>query len=168
MALGGFDIESMVARIQAGRGDGDWAGWQGITSRQVPSLFGGGIGYNVQGDGSITVGFAAKGDSNLDGVVDVLDVANFLGGGKFGAGTASTWIEGDFNYDSVFDILDVADFLGSGLFERGSYRSSQTSQAKSSVMTLSAFDAAFVTFASDSTISTTTSTTKKVRFAALT
>ena len=168
VALGGFDIESMVARIQAGRGDGDWAGWQGITSRHVPSLFGGGVGYNVHGDGSITVGYAAKGDTNLDGIVDMLDAANILSAGKMNTNTASTWSEGDFNYDGVFDILDVADFVGSGLFEKGSYRPSQASQSEMSVIAMSAVDAAFVAFATDSTTSTTTSKTKKARFASLT
>jgi hypothetical protein len=66
-------------------------------------------------------GFAATGDTNLDWVIDILDVANFVGSGKFNTGLTATWAEGDFNYDGFVDILDMADFVSSGLFDAGSY-----------------------------------------------
>jgi len=38
------------------------------------------------GDGSFTLACGAAGDTNLDGVVDVLDLADFAGTGLFNAG----------------------------------------------------------------------------------
>jgi hypothetical protein len=73
------------------------------------------------GDGSVTFAFAAPGDSNLDWKVDMLDVANLLGGGKFDGGPPASWIEGDFNEDGMVDILDASDFLATGLFDAGIY-----------------------------------------------
>ena len=144
-----------------------WAGAGGFATRTAGLVVGGGLAYLDNGGGSITVGFAAKGDSNLDGVVDILDAANVLGGGKIDAGSASTWLEGDFNYDGVVDVLDVADFVSTGLFEAGSYRPLHAAQPEITSTTLSAIDAAFMAFAADSAVSTKTSTTKKLRFASM-
>ena len=79
------------------------------------------IGWSAMGDGSITFGFAAPGDTNLDWTIDVLDLANIVGSGKFDSGLAAAWYDGDFNYDGVVDSLDVVDFLASNLFDAGSY-----------------------------------------------
>ena len=65
--------------------------------------------------------FSAPGDTNIDGVVDILDAANFLAGGAFDAGTPASWFEGDFSYDGVVDMLDAADFVSTGLYDTGSY-----------------------------------------------
>jgi hypothetical protein len=54
-------------------------------------------------------------------VVDILDVANFLAGGAYNAGTPASWYQGDFSYDGVVDIRDAADFLSTGLYDTGSY-----------------------------------------------
>jgi len=64
---------------------------------------------------------AAPGDTNLDGVVDVLDASNFLAGGRFDTGQAATWSEGDFDDDGLVDILDAASFLATALFDAGVY-----------------------------------------------
>ncbi|MFM7205706.1 MAG: glycosyl hydrolase family 18 protein [Planctomycetaceae bacterium] len=64
---------------------------------------------------------ARAGDTNIDWSVDILDVANFLAGGKFDSGESSTWGEGDFGGDGLVDILDAADFVATGLFDRGAY-----------------------------------------------
>ena len=71
----------------------------------------------------VTVGWAAAGDTNLDGIVDTIDVAELIGADRFGRPQAAAWSEGDFNYDGLFDVLDVAEMLGAVLFDRGSYRS---------------------------------------------
>jgi len=76
------------------------------------------------GDGSMTVAYAAQGDTNLDWVVDILDVSNFVSSGKFGTGQPATWMDGDFNYDGVVDIQDVADFSATGLYGGDSYNAS--------------------------------------------
>ena len=79
------------------------------------------IGWLENDNGSVTFGYAATGDTNLDWVVDILDVANFVGSGKFNSGLTATWAEGDFNYDGYADILDMADFVSTGLFNAAPY-----------------------------------------------
>jgi hypothetical protein len=82
------------------------------------------IGWADAGDGTLQVAFAAPGDTNLDGLLDVLDAANILAGGLFDSGAQAIWTQGDFNYDAVLDILDAADFLSTGLFDQGPYEAS--------------------------------------------
>ena len=79
------------------------------------------VGWLDNGDGSVSAAFAATGDTNLDWVIDILDVGNFLAMGKFDTGLPATWAEGDFGYDGVVDILDVADFFSTGLYDAGGY-----------------------------------------------
>lgn len=62
------------------------------------------------------------GDVNLDAVIDILDIADFLGAARFDSGPSAAWSQGDFNADSLVDILDVADMLGAGRFDEGDYR----------------------------------------------
>jgi autotransporter-associated beta strand protein len=122
----GLSAMQLVARILEGRGaSGDWTGTSGITSsaaaaavaQSIPRA----IGWLDNGDGSVSFGFAAPGDTNIDGTVDILDAANFLAGGKFDSSEPASWNEGDFGYDGVVDILDAADFLSTGLFDAGPY-----------------------------------------------
>jgi autotransporter-associated beta strand protein len=128
---GGLPAADMLTALLAGRGDGSWNGTSGITSsdaaadlaQSMPRT----VGWLDNGDGSVTVAFAAPGDTNLDWNVDILDAANFLAGGKFDTGTPATWNEGDFGYDGVVDILDAADFLSTGLFDAGAYNSPASS-----------------------------------------
>ena len=79
------------------------------------------VGWKENGNGSLTFAFAAPGDTNIDGVVDILDAFNFLAGGKFNTGAPGTWSVGDFNYDGLVNVLDAADFLSTGLYDTGSY-----------------------------------------------
>jgi autotransporter-associated beta strand protein len=118
----GLSAADMVNAIVTGLGDGSWNGTSGITS-SVAATSGGDrtVGWLDNGDGTVTFGFAAAGDTNLDWQVDIIDAANFLAGGKFDTGSPATWNEGDFTYDGVVDILDAASFLSNGLFDAGSY-----------------------------------------------
>jgi hypothetical protein len=94
----------------------------GITSSTAAASGGNRtVGWLDNGDGSVTFGFAAAGDTNLDWQVDILDAGNFLTLGKYDAGLSATWLEGDFNYDGVVDVLDAADFFGTGLYDAGNY-----------------------------------------------
>ena len=121
----GLSAAGMVAAILDGRGDGTWNGTRGISSSAVAAdvavSIPRAIGWLDDGDGSVAFSYAAPGDTNIDGQVDILDGANFLAGGKFDSGTPATWNEGDFGYDGVVDILDAADFLSTGLFDAGPY-----------------------------------------------
>jgi len=121
----GLSRGDMLLALGTGRGDGSWTGGSGITSSTAAASGGNRtVGWLDNGDGSVTFGFAAPGDTNLDWSVDILDAANFLAGGRFDTGLPASWIEGDFDYDGVVDILDAADFLTTGLFNAGEYNAS--------------------------------------------
>jgi hypothetical protein len=117
----GLATADLVKALQSGRGDGSWNGLAGIGSTALAQGAEGTLGWLDNGDGSVTFGYAAPGDTNLDWQIDVLDVANLLGSGRFNTGLSATWAEGDSNYDGYADVLDIADFMSSGLFNAGSY-----------------------------------------------
>ena len=121
----GMTAPQLVAELLEGRGDGSWNGTSGITSSvaaaEVALNIPRAVGWLDNGDGSMTVAYAAPGDTNIDWVVDILDVANFLVPGKFNTGAPATWLEGDFNYDGIVDILDTSGFLSTGLYDVGNY-----------------------------------------------
>jgi autotransporter-associated beta strand protein len=122
VAAGGITAVNLVADILAGRGDGTWSGTTGITSTLAAATPGvRAVGWTDDGSGALSVAFAAQGDTNIDGQIDILDVANFLSAGKYDSGESAVWSQGDFNYDGFVDILDVGDFLATGLFDAGSY-----------------------------------------------
>ncbi|MFZ4638388.1 MAG: M14 family zinc carboxypeptidase, partial [Pirellulales bacterium] len=129
----GLSQADLLAALATGRGDGSWNGTAGIGSSAAVAAAADGItrsiGWRAMGDGSITFGFAAPGDTNLDWAIDVLDLANILGSGKFNSGLAAGWYDGDFNYDGVVDSLDVADLLTNNLFDAGSYNAAGGSVA---------------------------------------
>jgi len=122
---GGITAADLVADIVAGRGDGSWSGTTGITSTlvagQVAASLPRAIGWVDDGGGGLSVAYSAPGDTNIDMVVDILDVSNLVASGKYGTGDPATWAEGDFNYDGIVDIQDVADFSASGLYGTGAY-----------------------------------------------
>jgi len=125
VAAGGIAPDAVLAAVLAGRGDGSWNGSAGVTSAAVAAAQASGlsraVGWAVNPDGSLVFGFAAPGDTNLDGVLDVLDVSDLLAADKNDKGTPAVWQDGDFNYDGIVDSLDIAEVLGSGLFDIGSY-----------------------------------------------
>jgi fibronectin-binding autotransporter adhesin len=121
----GMTGTELVAEILEGRGDGSWTGTSGITSSvaaaEVAASVPRAVGWIDNGDGSLTVAYAAPGDTNIDWSIDILDASNFLAGGKFDTGSPATWVEGDFSYDGVVDILDAADFFATALYDAGNY-----------------------------------------------
>lgn len=127
VAGGGIAATDLVAALVAGRNGGGWNGTAGITSSVAATAVAGGVdrsvGWRENPDGSFVVTVAAPGDTDLDGIVDILDVANVFGGGMFNSGLRAVWFDGDFNYDGSADILDVADFVSAGLFDTGPYGS---------------------------------------------
>jgi len=125
MTIANASAATIVPRIVEGRGDGSWTGTAGITSSAAAAAVAvselRAVGWVDNGDGSLTVAYAAPGDTNLDWVVDVLDAGNFAASGKYGTGDPATWAEGDFTYDGVVDVLDAAEFAGTGLYGGPSY-----------------------------------------------
>ena len=123
--------ESIVRQLVVdGRNGGDWNGSRGFVSRAA-AVGSRAVGY-VFNQGRATVAYAAPGDTNLDGVVDVLDIANLVMNADPSSSADVGWMTGDFNYDGNMDLLDISSFLSSGLFNQGSY--------------LSSMDAAFASF----------------------
>lgn len=124
--LPGGTAESAVRIAMAtGRGDGSWNGSSGITSSAVMADLRAGsprsLGWLDNGDGTLSLAYAAPGDTNIDGAVDILDAANFMAGGAFDSGVPGSWFQGDFGYDGLVDILDAAEFMAAGLFDAGGY-----------------------------------------------
>ena len=133
----GLTDAEIRAALALGRGDGSWTGASGITSNAAAVAVAAGqaraVGWLRGSDGAVMLAFAAPGDSNLDGVLDVLDAANLLAAARFDTAVPSTWTEGDANNDSVVDILDVADFMATALFDAGSYGSAGMSEPVAAV-----------------------------------
>ncbi len=121
----GLTAETLVPLIVEGRDGGSWNGTSGITSTAAAADVALGrlraVGWTDDGTGALLIGYAAPGDTNVDGLVDILDIAAFLGAGKLDTGAPAVWSEGDFGYDGIVDMLDVADFFATGLYNAGRY-----------------------------------------------
>jgi len=104
------------------------------------------------------VGFAAPGDTNLDGFFDITDIANFFGGNQLDAGGPSNWDQGDFNHDGNVDLLDVSDMLVTGLYDAGGYlpasQAAASSNAAPETSSLSVAEVAFAALAGDTPVGT--------------
>lgn len=154
-AQSGLNRTSILAAINAGKGDGSWNGIAGFTSTVVASTSARTLGWMDNG-GSYTVGFAAPGDGNLDGVVDIQDISSLITSGKYDSGLPADWIEGDMNHDGVVDVTDLSEFFNAGLYDVGSYLPASQPAAVSAAVevgtttTLSPADAAFAAIASES------------------
>ena len=126
IAGGGITAADLRADLIAGRNGGAWNGATGITS-SAASAAGGTrtVGYVVESNGAARVSFAASGDVDLSGSVDVFDLVNINSGGRYGTGAASVWSQGDFNYDGVTNVFDLVGVNTSGVYGRGGYLPSQ-------------------------------------------
>lgn len=127
IAAGGITEAEVVAGLTESRGDGSWAGLAGIGSSATAAAVATSepryLGWVAEDDGSILIGYAAAGDTNLDGAVDILDAGNMVSGASLGTGYAGRWSSGDFNYDGLVDILDIQEFVSTQLFDEGPYLS---------------------------------------------
>lgn len=127
---GGTTDAELLAGLAAGRIDGSWAGTTGIGSSAAAAAIAAGqarsVGWTQRGDGGYTLAYAAPGDTNIDGVIDILDAANLFSANLYETGRIGPWSAGDFNYDGNIDILDLSEFVSTGLFDTGSYLVSVT------------------------------------------
>lgn len=126
IAENGLNKNIIRELIISGRGDGSWNGDVGfVTDKEINGIKN--IGYVFNSDGSTTIAWASPGDTNLDGMIDILDVADILSSNKYDSGESAHWFEGDFNYDGIVDVLDISSFLASNLFDKGTYLPSDES-----------------------------------------
>jgi autotransporter-associated beta strand protein len=122
VAAGGISAEDLRADIIAGLNGGTWDGVNGITSSLAASSAGTrAVGYVANADGSAVVSFAAPGDTDLNGQVNVFDLVGIDAAGTFGTGAASDWSGGDFNYDGVTNVFDLIGIDSSGAYGSGNY-----------------------------------------------
>jgi autotransporter-associated beta strand protein len=118
---GSYDLAAIRGLIVSARASGTWTG-PGITSSSIGAQASRSVGYRLQSDGSLVVGYAAAGDATLDGSVNVQDLIAIATSGKYGsaAGDAGWW-QGDFNYDGLVNVNDLVGLSTSGLYGAGSY-----------------------------------------------
>lgn len=128
IAAGGSHAADLRAWILAGRAAGDWSGTSGITSSTAAAADGTrSVGYIVAENGSARLSFAAPGDADLDGQVNVFDLVSINGTGRFGTGRASEWSQGDFNYDGMTNVFDLVGINSAAIYGRGNYFPTPTS-----------------------------------------
>jgi len=124
----GLNHPELLSAINTAKGDGSWNGTSGIGSSVVQKMGTEGtsrtlgwLGWAINDDSSFVVGFAAAGDTNLDGLVDIVDVNTILSQMSGDPDAPVTWSAGDFNHDDTIDVMDLADLFGVGLLDAGSY-----------------------------------------------
>lgn len=106
----------------SGRSGGTWNGAAGIVSSAAAASEGTRVvGYVVAADGSALVAFAASGDTNLDGQVDVFDLVSVNSSAKYGSGEMAVWSQGDFNYDGATNVFDLVGMNTAGAYAQGNY-----------------------------------------------
>jgi autotransporter-associated beta strand protein len=121
LAAGAASAADVLALLLAGRGDGGWNGGSGFVTRSASVDRGLGLGYLFNDDGSTTVSFAAVGDMNLDGQVDIVDLSILMTAGTIDTVVSNGWADGDFNYDGVCDVLDIGAFMSTNFYDAGPY-----------------------------------------------
>jgi autotransporter-associated beta strand protein len=82
----------------------------GTTGSVVTSIAGLALGYMDAGGGKYEIRATLLGDSDLDGKVNVADLANLAG--NFGKTSGQFWINGDFDYNGNVNVADLADLAG--------------------------------------------------------
>jgi len=118
----GLSEADLRADLIAGRAGGSWVGATGITSSAAAASGGTrAVGYVVAADGSARVSFAASGDVDLSGAVNVFDLVSINSSGRYGTGAASGWSQGDFNYDGVTNVFDLVSVNTAGVYGQGNY-----------------------------------------------
>ncbi|MFM1904978.1 MAG: hypothetical protein RLZZ440_2878, partial [Planctomycetota bacterium] len=121
VAAGGISAADLRADIIAGRAGGGWTG-PGIASAAAAASGGTrAVGYVVQADGTARVSYAAAGDIELDGDVDVFDLVGINGAGLYGTGASADWAGGDANYDGVTNVFDLVGINTAGAYGQGRY-----------------------------------------------
>jgi autotransporter-associated beta strand protein len=82
-----------------------------IGSHEITTTVSGGvIGEKDLLNGQIEARFTLLGDSDLDGIVNVADLANLAG--NFGKTSGQVWLNGDFDYNNNVNVADLADLAG--------------------------------------------------------
>jgi hypothetical protein len=82
-----------------------------ITGKNlITSVSNDALGYVNLGNGQTEVRATLLGDSDLNGIVNVADLANLAG--NFGKTSGQEWLQGDFDYNGTVNVADLADLAG--------------------------------------------------------
>jgi hypothetical protein len=81
-----------------------------LAGGMIRTSAGGALGYLGLPNGQVEVRDTLLGDSDLDGQVNVADLANLSG--NFGQTSGMYWINGDFDYNGNVNVADLADLAG--------------------------------------------------------
>ena len=142
VAVGGITAATLRAALVVGRNAGAFDGTGGIVTsggKASASMANPAVGYRVLPSGAASVAWAAYGDANLDGQVNMTDINLMNSGGKYGQGVASgaTWWDGDFNYSGGVTQTDITLMNSASLFSAGSYLPAAPAAAVSGTFTIS-------------------------------
>lgn len=122
IAAGGVTAAELRAGILAGRAGGTWRGTNGIGSTAAAAApQGRAVGYTIADDGTAVAAYAAVGDVNLNGQVDVFDLVGINSGGRYNSGQTADWSTGDANYDGVTNVFDLVSINSAGAYNAGRY-----------------------------------------------
>ena len=122
IAPGGISAADLRTDLMAGRANGFWNGATGIMSSTAAAAGGTrAVGYVIESDGSARVSFAAPGDVDLNGQVNVFDLVSVNSAGAYGSGAVSGWSAGDFNYDGVTNVFDLVAINTAAVYGQGNY-----------------------------------------------
>ena len=117
---GGITAAALRADLIAGRNGGAWNGQTGIMTSAAASGSRA-VGYIANPDGSAVISFAAPGDVDLSGQVNVFDLVAIDSAGRYGTGQPAVWNQGDFNYDGISNIFDLIGIDSAGAYGQGNY-----------------------------------------------
>jgi hypothetical protein len=146
LAAGSYDSAQVRQWLIAGRNGGGWNGGAGIVSADAGTAVLREVGYAATSAG-LSVAWAAPGDTNLDGLVNVFDLTTVLASGRYNTGRSdASWADGDFNYDGRVDLVDLVQLNATGLFNGPSY---QPVSAAATVPSRSVFATAFALLAEE-------------------
>jgi autotransporter-associated beta strand protein len=121
IASGGVTADRVRELLIQGRNGGRWDG-AGIASASAQQGSSRAVGYRLLASGDIHIGWAAPGDANLDGTIDVRDLNLLVANSRYGVtGGTTGWWQGDLNYNGVFDTSDLNMLINAALFGQGSY-----------------------------------------------
>jgi hypothetical protein len=103
----------------AGNGGGTMVMESGLAAAASPPSRA--VGYTIAGDGTAVVAYAALGDVNLNGQVDVFDLVGINSSGRYNSGQTADWSTGDADYDGVTNVFDLVSINSAGAYNAGRY-----------------------------------------------
>jgi autotransporter-associated beta strand protein len=109
-SAGGLDLTNNELVAPGAQTDAQALVGNGTNGKVVSTAPGLTLGYKDAGGGNYEIRATLLGDTDLDGRVNVADLANLAG--NFGKTSGQFWISGDFDYNGNVNVADLADLAG--------------------------------------------------------